>query len=286
MAVIKKLLYFFILLFHWYNLQAQADSLVKPLENALIWKIEGNGLQHPSYLMGTIHSIPIGNIDTSQKLKDLIFSCTRLFTETSDSLFMTAVFLPDNDYAKNHLKNRHYKQLKKAIKFYSPNSVETDSIYKMYGPRYLNIILGYKAQVYFTSYDEYLIIIADSKNIATDGLENFEETGWLKNKYGVDGFTYLSNFIDNIDIEFELYKRNLKEYTNHNINYLYFSQLKPNDQFLTDVVDKRNLNWLPKIINAIKKESCFFAVGAGHLAGKNGVINLLRKAGYEVAPLQ
>ena len=87
-AMIKKLFYFAILLFHCYSLQAQADSLVKPVENALIWKIEGNGIQYPSYLMGTVHAIPIGNIDTSQKLKNLIISCTRLFTETSDSFFM------------------------------------------------------------------------------------------------------------------------------------------------------------------------------------------------------
>jgi len=29
----------------------------------------------------------------------------------------------------------------------------------------------------------------------------------------------------------------------------------------------------------------FFAVGAGHLAGKNGVINLLRNKGYKLAPM-
>ena len=92
--MLKKLFYFVILLFPCYSLQAQADSLVKPVENSLIWKIEGNGLQFPSYLMGTIHSIPIGNIDTSQKLKNLIFSCNRLFTEKSDSL-ITANTFPD-----------------------------------------------------------------------------------------------------------------------------------------------------------------------------------------------
>ena len=283
-AMIKKLFYFAILLFHCYSLQAQADSLVKPVENALIWKIEGNGLQYPSYLMGTVHAIPIGNIDTSQKLKNLIISCTRLFTETSDSLFMAGVFLPANDSVKNHLKKRHYKQLKKAIEFYSPNSVETDSIYKMNAVLYRNILLGYKAQVYFTSYEEYLILIANAKNIATDGLETSDDLAPLQKMYGQNAFTYLSNFIDNIDIELELYKRGLKEYAKHNINYLYYSQLRPETQFFTDILDKRNLNWLPKIKTAIKKESCFFAIGAAHLAGNNGLVNLLRKEGFGVTP--
>jgi uncharacterized protein len=282
--MIKKLFYFGILLFNCYSVVAQTDSLAKPVENSLIWKIEGNGLQYPSYIMGTIHAIPIGNIDTSKKLKDLILSCSRLFTETCDSLFMAGAFLPDNDSAKNHLKKRHYKQLKKAIEFYFPNSVETDSIYKMNAVLYINILLGYKAQVYFTSYEEYLILVANSKNIATDGLETSADLAHLQKMYGQNGFTYISNFIDNIDIELELYKRGLKEYAKHNINYLYFSQLAQNTQFVTDILDKRNLNWLPKIIAALKKESCFFAVGAAHLAGNNGVVNLLRKEGYTVAP--
>jgi uncharacterized protein YbaP (TraB family) len=280
----KKPFYFVILLFHCYSLTAQIDSLVKPVENALIWKIEGNGLQYPSYLMGTMHIIPIGNIDTSQKLKNLIFSCGRLFTETSDSLFMAGAFLPDKDSAKNHLKKRHYKQLKKAIEFYSPNSVETDSIYKMKSYLYRNIILGYNAKLYFTSYEEYLILLADSKNIPTDGLESNEETSYLKKYAPEDGFTYLADFIDNIDIYLELYKKSLKIYATHNINYFYFASQKLNPEMTTDVLDKRNLNWLPKIKAAIKKESCFFAVGSAHLAGNNGLINLLRKNGYSVTP--
>lgn len=67
--MIKKLFYFVILLFHCCSLAAQTDSLVKPVENSLIWKIEGNGLQYPSYLMGTIHSIPIAILIPLKNLK-------------------------------------------------------------------------------------------------------------------------------------------------------------------------------------------------------------------------
>lgn len=283
--MIKKLFYLITLLFQCFSLHAQTDSLVKPVENVLIWKIEGSGLQYPSYIMGTMHAIPIGNIDTSQKLKKLIFSCTRLFTETSDSLFIAGAFLPANDSAKNHLKKRHYKQLKKAIEFYSPNSVETDSIYKMNSYLYRNIILGYNAKLYFTSYEEYLIILANSKNIATDGLENSDETAYLK-KYAreKDQFTYLADFMDNIYVHLEQYKKSLKVYLTHNVNYFYAVMQNINPEMTADVLDRRNLNWLPKIKAAIKKESCFFAVGAAHLAGNNGLVNLLRKEGFSVTP--
>lgn len=283
--MIKKMFYLIALLFNCCTLIAQTVSLIKPVENSLIWKIEGNGLQYPSYLMGTIHAVPIGNIDTSQKLKNLILSCTRFFTEMSDTLMTANAFLPGDDYIKNHLKKRHYTQLKKAIQFNYPNALETDSVYKMTTYLYKNLLLGYKAKVYFTSYEEYLILIANSKNIATDGLETFEDIASLQETYAPEsGFTYLSNFIDNLDVEFELYKKSLKVYATHNINYFYFAMQKLNPEMTTDVLDKRNLSWLPKIKAAIKKESCFFAIGASHLAGKNGLVNLLRKDGYVVTP--
>jgi uncharacterized protein YbaP (TraB family) len=48
------------------------------------------------------------------------------------------------------------------------------------------------------------------------------------------------------------------------------------------LLTNRNNNWIPIIEKNIKEAGCFFAVGAGHLAGENGVIHLLRKAGYTV----
>jgi uncharacterized protein YbaP (TraB family) len=51
------------------------------------------------------------------------------------------------------------------------------------------------------------------------------------------------------------------------------------------MLGNRNKNWIPKIIEASKKESTFYAVGAGHLTGQDGVISLLRKAGYTVTPI-
>jgi len=49
---------------------------------------------------------------------------------------------------------------------------------------------------------------------------------------------------------------------------------------------KRNLNWIPKIEDLIAKESTFIAVGAAHLAGSMGVINLLREKGFTLTPVK
>ena len=48
----------------------------------------------------------------------------------------------------------------------------------------------------------------------------------------------------------------------------------------------RNANWAKKLQELMSGKSLVVAVGAGHLPGKRGVINLLRQAGYKVEPVR
>ena len=47
---------------------------------------------------------------------------------------------------------------------------------------------------------------------------------------------------------------------------------------------RRNEQWTKKLAEMMTNQSLVVAVGAGHLPGERGVINLLRKAGYKVEP--
>jgi uncharacterized protein YbaP (TraB family) len=48
----------------------------------------------------------------------------------------------------------------------------------------------------------------------------------------------------------------------------------------------RNRNWVVKLKNLMLQKALLIAVGAGHLPGEKGVINLLRKEGYTVTPVE
>jgi uncharacterized protein YbaP (TraB family) len=48
----------------------------------------------------------------------------------------------------------------------------------------------------------------------------------------------------------------------------------------------RNKNWIPIMGKMANKKTTFFAVGAGHLPGKEGVIRLLRAEGYTVTAIK
>ncbi len=55
--------------------------------------------------------------------------------------------------------------------------------------------------------------------------------------------------------------------------------------FETALLVTRNKRWIPVIKKATAEKASFFAVGAGHLGGKEGVIALLKKEGYTLTPV-
>jgi hypothetical protein len=58
------------------------------------------------------------------------------------------------------------------------------------------------------------------------------------------------------------------------------------ENFTDILLYNRNENWAKKLDGLLPKNSLVIAVGAGHLPGQRGVINLLRKAGYKVEPVK
>ena len=64
-----------------------------------------------------------------------------------------------------------------------------------------------------------------------------------------------------------------------------FEEDEEDSVLVEKLVTKRNNNWIPKLQTLIAKNSCFIAVGAGHLGGKNGLIQLLQNKGYTVTPI-
>jgi Uncharacterized protein conserved in bacteria len=51
------------------------------------------------------------------------------------------------------------------------------------------------------------------------------------------------------------------------------------------MMDNRNAKWLKQLPGLMSTQSCFIAVGFLHLIGNNGLICLLKKAGYTVEPM-
>ena len=52
------------------------------------------------------------------------------------------------------------------------------------------------------------------------------------------------------------------------------------------LVDERNVTMAKKVDAYLKTQDTYFiVVGSAHLVGENGILNLLKKAGYTIEPL-
>lgn len=51
------------------------------------------------------------------------------------------------------------------------------------------------------------------------------------------------------------------------------------------LLDERNIAMAQRIIEEANHKAVFVAVGASHLAGKGGLIARLKKAGYQLSPI-
>ena len=51
---------------------------------------------------------------------------------------------------------------------------------------------------------------------------------------------------------------------------------------LAQLIDNRNADWAKKMPAIMAAKPTFFVVGAGHLPGAKGVLQLLKDAGYTV----
>jgi uncharacterized protein YbaP (TraB family) len=84
------------------------------------------------------------------------------------------------------------------------------------------------------------------------------------------------------------FKSLVKSYQEQNLNAM-VELVNASPQFRDHaevLLDQRNRNWAEQIPAMAKQKSTFFAVGAGHLGGSNGVIALLRQKGYTLRPVK
>ncbi|MEN8886507.1 MAG: TraB/GumN family protein [Winogradskyella sp.] len=270
------------------NLNAQK------LENSTLWKIEGNGLQQASYLFGTIHITCDATIeDDVQKALD------------ATSQVVLEIDMDDPSMQSKMMKGMYMKEGKKLKDLISAEDyIAVDSLFiKNMGmsvkmienikPSFLTAMLYPKLlDCTSQSFEVELMRIAKEQGEEVNGLETIEDQLKVFDDipYKAQAKDLVRSAKDNMSYDKETFAKMLKVYKNEDITAMI--EMMNDDNFSSvsehqdELLDNRNKNWVPKIGEYAKEQPTFFGVGAGHLAGNNGVINLLREAGYTVTAVK
>ncbi|MEN9511576.1 MAG: hypothetical protein RLZZ370_1395 [Bacteroidota bacterium] len=259
------------------------------LNAQLLYRISGKDLKQDSYLFGTIHIMPKDNFQVSPQVMDAIKTSSTIAMEIdmnislSDQMELIKLStLPEGKTLKDFMTDTAYGKLKS----YCMDSVG-------WNEAKFNRFSILKP-IFFSS-----LVLQEKMGKQKSFEEEFKKIGKKQGKrlMGLETMKYQMETMDRISIENQVkYLDSLSSmaefnelfalYQKEDISALhaYISRETASiPDFNHWFLDVRNTNWIPVIEKQIAAEPTFIAVGAGHLGGPAGVIELLRNQGYTVS---
>lgn len=266
-------------------------------KTSLLWEISGNGLKKPSYLFGTMHLIQKDYFYFPSTLEKIIKKSEVVLTEISlDKLgdqqeALKHIYLKEGkltDFFTTEQKDTLYAWAKSKLK------MEKEAFDASFGKMKPFVIVQTVIQMNFfgktESYEMKIKEVAEKSKIPFLGFESVaEQVAFFDN---LSPEKQAGMVMENIRDEAKNVAIMIKMqgmYKRQQVDSLYFMVKNDGGTISNDeaiFLVNRNKAWIPTIESTIKDKKTFIAVGAGHLSGENGVIELLRKAGYTVNPIQ
>jgi uncharacterized protein len=267
--------------------------------NTLLWKISGNGIEKPSYLFGTIHLICEEDANVSTNLRKAIKNCDEVYFEVDmDNLFemmgaMGKMKMRGDTTLKDLLNEKDYEKVKNY--FDEKGSMLPFSMLEKYKPMLAASTLeqGSMPCEKTAMMEQVIMEVAKENNKKVKGLETMSYQAGV-----LDSIPYklqaqqLVSYIDGA-AKGEDGKKQLEEmfaaYKSQDLTRLENMMVEADAGMagFTDILlYHRNKNWVVKLKQLLADKALVIAVGAGHLPGEKGVINLLRKEGYTVTPVE
>ena len=269
---------------------------------SLLWKISGNGIKDTSYLYGTIHLIDKKDFVLTPQLKRSFKKTHALVLEVNIEMdtptkqeMARKMMYPNRQSIRNYVSPSDYNYLHSyLIDTLKISSLKT-TIYEMLTPFFFESIIAAEQIENVKSYEKTLAKMARKKEKLF--VETIQEQMDIVN--GDSLHVQINNLMRNIragklNADKEM-KEMVKLYVNQDLQGLYnyvtasFVEFEKDpkkiDEMLAKMLTNRNKKWIPLLSNWMQEKSLFIAVGAGHLAGDEGVINLLKRQGYTVEPV-
>ncbi len=263
-------------------------------DNTLLWEISGKQLTAPSYLFGTFHLICKDDIPFGEQLNKAIKSTDEIYMEMDmdDPATMMGGLLLMNMRGDSTLKKLYKdEEYKKVENFFNDSLHIPIGMFQKMKPFFLMAMLYPKMLPCKTmsGVETELMTLAKENKKEIKGLETmaFQAAVFDSIPYTQQAKELLKT-IDSLEAYKKYFDTMVRVYKSQQLNKIedLFSKSEFGMQDNQDILlDNRNKNWVNQLNVILKKESVFIAVGAGHLVGNMGLINLLRKEGYTLRPI-
>lgn len=277
----------------------------------LLYKISGKDLKAPSYIIGTHHLADASFIDKITGVKEALANTQQVYGELQwdvmtnpDSLKMMqeAMMLPSGQDLQTILSTEQYKKLNECVRKIIGIGLDNPQVNAQIGkfsPAALSAqltTLQYLKNHHnefdlSNSFDQYFQNQAKKNNKPIGGLETmaFQIEILFKRTPLKRQVEQLMCFVDNQEFNEKMTERITKAFYAQELNALKTAMDTKLDnscdytpEETAQLIDNRNRNWAQKMQAIMATKPTFFAVGAGHLPGERGLLQLLKNAGYTV----
>jgi uncharacterized protein len=282
-----------------------------PTEKSTLWEISGNGLTKSSYLFGTIHSICREKLLIGKNQRKALDAVQQIYLEIDMDDLGTMVEAagiirrPGTASLKDLMTPQEYRKVRN---YFDNRSIPFWTVSNMRPYFIAQSIAGSSSytpgECYAgSSWEAMLVRTAKNRKLPVYGLEEVSEqieaidqmpiklqvaslieaidNPDKARKESQESTVLLNKLYDSQDID-QMYKLVDRIVVNNGTEGV---NIKVDRSFVEALLDQRNRAWIPRISRIAQEKPTFFGVGAGHLGGKQGVISLLRDAGYTVTPL-
>jgi uncharacterized protein YbaP (TraB family) len=261
---------------------------------SLLWEISGKGLKKLSFLYGTLHAICPEEFALPDAVKDRLKRTEQLSLEIDmdDPNFMLELqkgaMMPNGGSLKSFYNEEQYKMI--SNHFASTMGINISQVDGLKPFILSSMLIPQITECKPESYEQALMTLAKEQGKEVIGVETVQDqfTAFDKLSQQQQALLLLES-IEDLQKAREQYREMVQLYLTQDLLGLE-QQVKSNYKgdyalFEKAMLIDRNKNWIPVIEKEAKAKPTFFAVGAAHLPGDNGVIALLRKQGYTVKPV-
>ena len=280
------------------------------MQAQLLWKISGNGLQKPSYIIGTYHLANVSFTDSIKGLKAAMDATEQVYGEIvmadmaspeNIQKMQAAMMLPDGQTLDKLFTTDEMTRINALVKSVLGVDMTNPMVAQQLGkltPYALQVQLG--VLIYLKKhpgfnpnegFDSYFQKEAAAKGKGVGGLETFDfQINTLYKSATMERQKQLLLCMaDNLEFTEEQTENVVKAFFTQDLDGIE----KAMDAKLNNTCDgtpeeketliySRNDNWMKQMPEIMKQKGTFFAVGAGHLPGERGLLAQLKKAGYTV----
>lgn len=261
-------------------------------DKGLLFEISGNNLQKPSFIFGTMHLLCEGDFEMSEEMISKIKSSEIVAMEmdlddpTMAFKMMGKMKMKGDTSLSDLMPKARYDDLKSYLKDslnLPPMMFQKTKPFLIY-----SLILTKLLPCKTLMLENEIMRIGKGKKVV--GLETIDFQMGLMDKMSYQlQADYLLETLADKEKSIREFQEMAESYKKRDLEIL----LKSIDaekgmmaDFENEMLHKRNLAWIPEIKKLVSEKTTFIAVGAGHLGGPKGVLQLLQNEGYTLKVIE